>query len=109
MPEYEIRLHKADGTLSVMMFTFAFSDAEAAAQARLMLRGNIVLAHVWRDDHQVGSERTSTDLQSNICELRRLAGEMRRSAQTASFPSYAEKLASAADELEQLALHRAQT
>jgi hypothetical protein len=53
--DYEIRLHYADGTLSVVMIASAVSDRDAAAQARFMLRDGLANAHIWRDGELVDS------------------------------------------------------
>jgi hypothetical protein len=53
--DYEIRLHHADGTLSIVMITAAVSDADAAGQARIMLRDGLANAHIWRDGKLVDS------------------------------------------------------
>ena len=47
--DYEIRLHHADGTLSLVMMTAAYSDADASAQARIMLKSGLANAQIWRD------------------------------------------------------------
>ncbi len=53
--DYEIRLHHADGTLSLVMITAAVSDADAKAQAALMLKDGLANAHIWRDGTLVDS------------------------------------------------------
>jgi hypothetical protein len=53
--EYEIRLYKDDGALSMVMSLAARSDIEAELEAHRMVRGAIVLAHIWRDEKLVGS------------------------------------------------------
>ena len=53
--DYEIRLHHADGTLSIVMMTAAVSDADASAQAKLMLKDGLANAHIWRDGKLVDS------------------------------------------------------
>jgi len=45
--DYEIRLFKADGTLSIMMVVIAIDSADAASQAIPMLKDDIVKAEFW--------------------------------------------------------------
>ena len=47
--DYEIRLHHADGTLSIVMMVSAIGDADAGAQATKMLEDGLASAHIWRD------------------------------------------------------------
>jgi len=53
--DYEVRLHRADGHLSIVMVILATSDRDAKNQAQSMLRDSIVNAHVWRDGRLVDS------------------------------------------------------
>jgi hypothetical protein len=53
--DYEIRLHHADGTLSLVMMTAAISDADAKAQAIRLLKEGLANAHIWRDGKLVDS------------------------------------------------------
>jgi hypothetical protein len=55
MSVYEIRLHRPDGTLSVVMKVMATGDADAKTQALIMLAGGISNAHIWHDDDFIGS------------------------------------------------------
>jgi hypothetical protein len=55
VPEYEIRLHHADGSLSVVMMVTAIGDADAKAQATKMLEDGLANAHIWRDGRLVDS------------------------------------------------------
>src|SRR5665213_3636717 len=104
MPEYEIRLHKIDDALSIVMFTFAFSDRDAKAQAEMMLHDNMAYAHIWRDEAQIGSASAlENGADQHIREMHSLAREMRQRVQTATLPRYAEKMGRAADDLDQKA------
>lgn len=47
--DYEIRLHRIDGTLSVVMWISAAGDGDARRQAQEMLREGLSNAHIWRD------------------------------------------------------------
>jgi hypothetical protein len=53
--DYEIRLHHADGRLSIVMLTSTVGDADAKAQALRMLKDGIANAHIWRDGKLVDS------------------------------------------------------
>lgn len=53
--DYEIRLHRADGTLSIVMLVSAVGDLDAKAQARDMLKDGLANAHIWRDGQLVDS------------------------------------------------------
>lgn len=53
--DYEIRLHHADGSLSILMLTAAASDSEAKRRARAMLSHGLTNAHIWRDGELVDS------------------------------------------------------
>ncbi len=79
MAEYEIRLHKANDTLSIVMLTFAFSDRDAKAQAALMLQGEIAYAQVWCGEMPVGLVYDPASLlNQDVRDLQSLAAEMRR-------------------------------
>jgi hypothetical protein len=45
---YEIRFHRQDGRLSLVMLVPAASEADAKAQARRMLMGDLANANIWR-------------------------------------------------------------
>jgi hypothetical protein len=47
MTDYEIRLFKADGTLSLVMMIVANGKADARFQAGAMLKGGVVKAEIW--------------------------------------------------------------
>jgi len=47
MSDYEIRLFKADGTLSIVMIVVAINSENAAQQAFPMLEDGIVKAEIW--------------------------------------------------------------
>jgi hypothetical protein len=54
--DYEIRLHRRDGTLSLVMIVPATGDDDAKLQAKKMLRADLANAHVWDADGKlVGS------------------------------------------------------
>ena len=53
MPDYEIRLYRADGTLSIIMKTFAGGPIEIQATASAMLKGDVVRAEVWNDHRYI--------------------------------------------------------
>jgi len=53
MQNYEVRLYRADGTLSIVMKTAANGVPEAQAAATAMLKGDIVRAEVWSDEQRV--------------------------------------------------------
>ena len=44
--DYEIRFHRQDGTLSLVMIVPAMSDAEAKSRAKQMLQAGLTNAHV---------------------------------------------------------------
>jgi hypothetical protein len=46
--DYEIRLSRADGALSIVMLTSAISDADAKAQAYGMLKDGLASAEIWQ-------------------------------------------------------------
>lgn len=52
---YEIRLHRPGGALAIVMKAAAVGDIDAKSLALAMLNGRISTAHVWRDDHLIGS------------------------------------------------------
>jgi hypothetical protein len=54
MKEYELRLHRADGTLSVVMKTSAADDSDARLCASRMLSGDIESVDLLNADEQVG-------------------------------------------------------
>lgn len=53
--EYEIRLHRPDGALSIVLMTLATGDDQAKSQAHALLRNRMARAHVWRDGELVDS------------------------------------------------------
>jgi signal transduction histidine kinase len=55
MSDYEIRLHRTGGALSIVMKVMAVGDDDAKRQALTMLHGGISNAHIWRDDSLVVS------------------------------------------------------
>ena len=57
--EYEIRLHRADGTLSIVLMTLALTHEQAKTQACALLRNGMANAHVWRDGELVDSLRAA--------------------------------------------------
>ncbi len=62
MSNYEIRLHRLDGTLSIVMKVTAVGDADARNQARTMLTADIPSAQIWRDDSLIGSVHAPLEL-----------------------------------------------
>ena len=68
MQDYEIRLYRADGTLSIVMITTAASDTVAKEQAGLLLRHDMMDAQIWcgskltasvHADGHIGSKKTA--------------------------------------------------
>jgi hypothetical protein len=59
MSEYEIRLYRSDWTLAIVMKVAAIGMADAKAQARQMLSGEIASAEIWSGREVV----TSIDLE----------------------------------------------
>ena len=55
LPDYEIRMHHADGPLSVVMMISAIGDADAKAQAIKFLEDGLASAHIGRDGKLVDS------------------------------------------------------
>ena len=55
MTEYEVRLYRADGTLSIISRIAADSNGAAEAKALGLLKGNIERAEVWRDGVRISS------------------------------------------------------
>jgi hypothetical protein len=47
-PHYEIRFHRQDGRLSLVMLVPAANEADAKDQARRMLMGDLANANIWR-------------------------------------------------------------
>jgi hypothetical protein len=54
MKEYELRLHRADGTLSIVMKTVALDDSDARSCASRMLSGDIETIDLLNADEQIG-------------------------------------------------------
>jgi hypothetical protein len=52
---YEIRLHRSDGALSIVMKMMAAGEAGAKHQALNMLVGGISDAHIWCGDDLIAS------------------------------------------------------
>jgi len=59
MKAYDIRLYRADATLSIIMKTFANEPLDAQAQASAMLKGEIVRAEIWCDHQHVETLQTT--------------------------------------------------
>jgi hypothetical protein len=53
--DYQIYLHRADGTLSIIMKLSAISHEDAAQHARTMLLDGIATAQIWLDGELVDS------------------------------------------------------
>src|SRR5580765_3851748 len=53
MPDYEIRLYRADSSLSIVMKTVANGMLEVQATAAAMLKGDIVRAEVWSEHRYI--------------------------------------------------------
>jgi hypothetical protein len=49
MEDYELRLFKADGALSVVMVTAAEGEHDAELQAVAMLKDDVVRAEIWSE------------------------------------------------------------
>jgi hypothetical protein len=64
MPEYEVRLYRADDTLSIVMKSFANGPLEIQAAAAAMLKGNIVRAEVWCDHQHIETLKTTETITS---------------------------------------------
>lgn len=54
---YEIHLHKADGTLSIIMTANALGLYGAKLEARRMLKADIAYAIIWRNQIEVATVR----------------------------------------------------
>jgi hypothetical protein len=54
-PDYEILLHRSDGSLSIIMKIAVPSDGDAKLRAQTMLRGGMANAHIWCDGRLVDS------------------------------------------------------
>jgi hypothetical protein len=50
MADYEVRLYRAGGALSIISPIVANSVSEAEMAARALLKGNIERAEIWRDE-----------------------------------------------------------
>lgn len=59
MQDYEIRLYRADGTLSIVMITAAASDADAKEQAGSLLREDVMDAQIWCGSKLTASVRAN--------------------------------------------------
>lgn len=64
MQDYEVRLYRADGALSVIMKISANGRLDAQAQASAMLKGDIVRAEIWREHQHVETMETTTKVTS---------------------------------------------
>jgi hypothetical protein len=53
--DYEVRVQRPDGRLSIIMFMQAASDGEAKFQAFRMMRSGLNKASLWRDGMLVDS------------------------------------------------------
>ena len=53
--DYEVRFHRADGSLSLVMILPALSDRDAKRQAEKMLSAGLTNAHIWNDGELVDS------------------------------------------------------
>ena len=53
--DYEIRLHKVDGTLSITKAIVAIGTADAAARAAKMLKGDLAYAIVWEGLEEIAT------------------------------------------------------
>ena len=51
--EYEIRLYRDDGTLSVVVALAAKEHSIAARKARQMLNQQLTRAHIWQDQRLI--------------------------------------------------------
>jgi hypothetical protein len=66
MPDYEVRLYRADDTLSIVMKTFANGALDAQAAASAMLKGNILRAEVWSDHQRLNTLETTPTTKSKF-------------------------------------------
>jgi hypothetical protein len=57
MQEYELRLHKADGVLSIVMKAIELTDSDAKLSAAQMLVGDIEFIHLFNADQKIGTVR----------------------------------------------------
>jgi hypothetical protein len=71
MQDYEIRLYRADGTLSIVIITTAASDADAKEQAGSLLREDMMDAQIWCGSKLTVSVRANGRISSK--KQRRLA------------------------------------
>ena len=62
MSDYQIRLHKLDGALSIIMMVSAIGDTDAKNQALLMLKNGLSNAYIWREKKLVASIDAPLDL-----------------------------------------------
>ena len=53
--DYEVRLQRPDGRLSIRMFLQAANDTEAKTKASQMMRGGVSYASVWREGRFIDS------------------------------------------------------
>lgn len=53
--DYEIRLHRLNGNLSIVMLVTALSASEARRQAEEMLQSPLANAHILHDGHVIDS------------------------------------------------------
>ena len=50
MKDFEVRLYRADGALTIIMLTAANGLCEAEAAALDLLRGDIARGEIWQDE-----------------------------------------------------------
>lgn len=55
MSDYEVRLHRPDGALSIVMKVKAVGETDAERQALTMLCGEITNARIWCDGNLIAS------------------------------------------------------
>ena len=69
MQDYEIRLYRADGTLSIVMITAAASDADAKEKAGSLLREDMMDAEIWRGSKLTASVHANGRISSKTAAL----------------------------------------
>ncbi|HTT99459.1 MAG TPA: hypothetical protein VMF58_15535 [Rhizomicrobium sp.] len=68
MREYEMRLHRPNGVLSVVMKTLAIDDNDARRAASQYLIGDIAWARIFSDEEAVGVVQRILSVVQNRCE-----------------------------------------